>query len=128
MRVEDMNERELKLRIPPEASWHADYADSPYIFVGGLPPGMNEGDLLVMFSQYGCPLAVKLVRDRDGVSKRFAYVKYEDQRSTVLAVDNFNGVDILGYKLRVDHSRAEQDSAPVPLSVLYDDASLRDNE
>jgi RNA-binding motif protein, X-linked 2 len=32
-------------------------------------------------------------------------VKYDDQRSTVLAVDNFNGAKLLGRTLRVDHSR-----------------------
>lgn len=35
---------------------------------------------------------IHLVRDKgSGKSKGFAFVKYEDQRSTVLAVDNFNG-------------------------------------
>lgn len=34
-----------------------------------------------------------LVRDKGtGRSRGFAFLKYEDQRSTVLAVDNFNGV------------------------------------
>ena len=34
---------------------------------------------------------------------RFAFIKYEDQRSTDLAVDNFNGVKVLGRTIRVDH-------------------------
>ncbi len=35
------------------------------------------------------------MRDKgSGKSKGFAFVKYEDQRSTVLAVDNFNGVKV----------------------------------
>ena len=33
----------------------------------------------------------------------FAFVKYEDQRSTILAVDNFNGIKLLGRTLRCDH-------------------------
>jgi RNA-binding motif X-linked protein 2 len=47
-----------------------------------------------------------MVRDREtGKSKGFAFLKYDDQRSTVLAVDNFNGTSLLGRTLRVDHSR-----------------------
>jgi RNA-binding motif X-linked protein 2 len=35
------------------------------------------------------------MRDRKtGKSRGFCYVAYEDQRSTVLAVDNFNGVEV----------------------------------
>ncbi|OQR87942.1 U2 snRNP component IST3, partial [Thraustotheca clavata] len=33
----------------------------------------------------------------------FAFIKYEDHRSTVLAVDNFNGSTLLERTLRVDH-------------------------
>lgn len=36
-----------------------------------------------------------------GKAKGFAFVMYEDQRSTVLAVDNMNGVQVLGRTLRV---------------------------
>ena len=40
---------------------------------------------------------VHLVRDKgSGKSKGFAFIKYEDQRSTVLAVDNFNGIKVRG--------------------------------
>lgn len=33
----------------------------------------------------------------------FGFIKYEDQRSTILAVDNMNGTELLGKILRVDH-------------------------
>lgn len=47
-----------------------------------------------------------MARDREtGKSKGFAFIKYADQRSTVLAVDNFNGVQLLGRRLRVDHCK-----------------------
>lgn len=72
---------------------------------GGLSLSLTEGDILTIFSQYGSPVYVKLVRDKDtGKSKGFGFLKYADQRSTVLAVDNLNGTEILGRRLRVDHS------------------------
>eukprot|EP00871_Galdieria_phlegrea_P001345 jgi/Galph1/2210/GphlegSOOS_G891.1 len=86
------------------SSWHDKYADSAYIFVGNLPFELTEGDLLVVFEQYGTIVDVNLVRDQEtGKSKGFAFIGYEDQRSTILAVDNFNGANLLGRTLRVDH-------------------------
>ena len=38
-----------------------------------------------------------------GKSKGFAFLMYEDQRSTVLAVDNLNGAKVRGRTLKVDH-------------------------
>jgi RNA-binding motif X-linked protein 2 len=59
-----------------------------------------------MFSQFGEPVHVNLIRDKDtGKSKGFAFLKYEDQRSTTLAVDNLGGANILGRTIRVDHTR-----------------------
>jgi RNA-binding motif X-linked protein 2 len=49
---------------------------------------------------------VNLVRDKEtGKSKGFAFLKYEDQRSTDLAVDNLGGTKIMNRVLRVDHTR-----------------------
>lgn len=46
------------------------------------------------------------MRDKEsGKSKGFAFLKYEDQRSTDLAVDNFGGVVLMGRVLKVDHTR-----------------------
>lgn len=75
---------------------------------GGLPLDLTEGDVLTVFSQYGNPVYVKLIRDRDtGKSKGYGFLKYADQRSTVLAVDNLNGVELLGRRIRVDHTEFE---------------------
>ena len=47
---------------------------------------------------------MRLARDKvTGKFKGFAFLAYEDQRSTILAVDNFNGAEICGRTLRVDH-------------------------
>lgn len=46
------------------------------------------------------------MRDKEsGKSKGFAFLKYEDQRSTDLAVDNLGGATIMGRVLKVDHTR-----------------------
>ena len=43
-------------------------------------------------------------RDKNtGKRRGFAFLMYEDQRSTILAVDNLNGAQVLNRTLRVDH-------------------------
>ena len=65
---------------------------------------MNEGDIVIVFSEFGEIVDIRLARDREtGKSRGFAFICYEDQRSTVLAVDNFNGTEICGRVLKVDH-------------------------
>jgi RNA-binding motif X-linked protein 2 len=101
-----LNKRELENAVPPSASWHADYRDTAYIYVGGLPFDVSEGDIVTIFSQFGNPTHVNLIRDKEtGKSKGFAFLKYEDQRSCDLAVDNLGGAEVLGRVLRVDHTR-----------------------
>lgn len=105
-KIQQLSELELAEGTPVSASWHQDYKNSSYIYIGGLPEKMNEMDILIVFSQYGVPTDLKVIRDIEtGKSKRFAFLKYEDFRSTILAVDNLNGYEIAGSKLKVDHAR-----------------------
>jgi RNA-binding motif X-linked protein 2 len=105
--IERLGRREIDNAVAGSgASWHDDYKDSAYVFVGNLDFRLSEGDVVTVFSQYGEIADVNLVRDRDtGKSRGFCYIAYEDQRSTVLAVDNFNGMELLGRTIRVDHCR-----------------------
>ncbi|KAE8688701.1 RNA-binding motif protein, X-linked 2 [Hibiscus syriacus] len=90
-RLQNINAKEADLGISEEASWHAKYKDSAYVFVGGLPYDLTED--------------FNLVRDKGTVkSKGFAFLAYEDQRSAILAVDNLDGAQILGRIVRVDHA------------------------
>ena len=109
--IERMQQREGLLGVAgsESASWHSDYQGSAYIYVGNIDYGLNEGDLIQIFSQYGVVTRVDLARtppDKEnpkGKSKGFAFLCYEDERSCILAVDNFNGIAVLGRTLKVDH-------------------------
>lgn len=104
--TQQLNKRELENAIPPSASWHADYRDTAWIYIGGIPLDLSEGDVIIIFSQFGNPTHLNMIRDREtGKSKGFGFLKYEDQRSCDLAVDNLTGADVLGRMLRVDHTR-----------------------
>ncbi|EWC48096.1 hypothetical protein DRE_02675 [Drechslerella stenobrocha 248] len=103
--VRALTRAEIDAGTPDSASWHRDYAHTAYIFIGNLPFELSEGDVIAIFSQYGEPVHLHLARDRDtGRSRGFGWLKYEDQRSTNLAVDNLTGAVILGRTIRVDHA------------------------
>lgn len=117
------------LHRSPNASWHVDYRDTAYIYFGGLPYELSEGDVITIFSQYGEPVFLKLARDNEtGKSKGFGWLKYEDQRSTDLAVDNLGGATIGGRMVSVDHARykARDDEDPEEGKVGWEDIQRRE--
>ncbi|KAI0172794.1 hypothetical protein GGR52DRAFT_546121 [Hypoxylon sp. FL1284] len=122
--IQALNKREIENGVPPEASWHTDYRDTAFVNFGGLPYELSEGDIITIFSQYGEPVFLKLARDKEtGKSKGFGWLKYEDQRSTDLAVDNLGGAEIAGRLVRVDHARYKprDDEDPDDFRVGWDD-------
>ncbi|XP_065644184.1 RNA-binding motif protein, X-linked 2 isoform X2 [Hydra vulgaris] len=100
-----LNDQDLQNGIfDHNLTWHSQYKDSAFIFIGGLPYDLTEGDVLAVFSQYGEIVNINLVRDKKtGKFKGYGFLCYEDQRSTILAVDNFNGIKLGGRTIRVDH-------------------------
>lgn len=99
-----LGQLEIDAGVSGNRSWHHQYRHSAYVYVGGLKDGMTEGDVVVVFSQFGEIADCHMVRDKKtGKSKGFCFICYEDQRSTDLAVDNMNGYVLLGRTLRVDH-------------------------
>jgi len=103
--IKALNENDIKNGIfDHRHTWHSQYKDSAYIFVGGFPYELSEGDLLCVFSQYGEIVNINLVRDKKtGKSQGYAFICYEDQRSTILSVDNLNSIKLGGRTIRVDH-------------------------
>lgn len=71
-----MNDRELEMGLSgTKNSWHMQYRDSAWIFLGGLPYELTEGDLLSVFSQYGEIVHINLIRDHQtGNSKGFGFI------------------------------------------------------
>ncbi|KAK9172178.1 RNA recognition motif domain protein family protein [Cryptosporidium meleagridis] len=87
-------------------SWHDNYKNSSYIYISGLDLRLTEGDIAIVFSQWGEPVDINLIRDKKlGISKGYCFLCYEDQKSTILAVDNANDMILLGKHIKVDHVR-----------------------
>ncbi|KAK9770854.1 hypothetical protein SCAR479_12531 [Seiridium cardinale] len=130
--IQTLNKRELEAGIyDPAASWHADYRDTAFVNFGGLPYNLSEGDVLTIFSQYGEPVFLKLARDKEtGKSKGFGWLKYEDQRSCDLAVDNLGGAEISGRLIRVDHARykSRDDEDETEFRVSWEDLKRKERQ
>lgn len=68
--IKRINERELEQRLSGKASWHNEYRDSAWIYAGGFPYDLTEGDVLCVLSQWGEVEDINLCRDKDtGKSK-----------------------------------------------------------
>jgi RNA recognition motif-containing protein len=63
-----------------------------------MVPYFDQGDIIAIFSQYG------EIVDLDK-KEHFAFLCYENQKSTILAVDNLNGIKVDGRHIKVDHAR-----------------------
>jgi RNA recognition motif-containing protein len=106
--IHHLNETELTNCTPLSSSYHYNYLFSPsapIIFIAGVDPSLNEFDILTIFSQFGEIADLHLIRDRSsGKSRGFAFLEYHDKLSTILAIDNFNGIQLGSKVMRVDHA------------------------
>lgn len=103
--INELNEKELRSHTAnTPASWHHQYRKSAWVHIGGLSFKLTEGDIICAFSQYGEITQIHMPRDREtGKPRGFCFLCYEDARSAVLAVDNFNGINLAQRVIKVDH-------------------------
>ena len=79
--VQKLNERELELGISAEASWHAKYRDSAWVYVGGLATELTEGDIICVLSQWGEVEDFNYPRDKKtGKPRGWCWCKYRPRR------------------------------------------------
>lgn len=103
-KINEINQKELESGVSDLGSWHYDYKDTCYLFLGGLHPDLKESDIITIFSQYGIPTHINLIRDKETQqSKGFCYLKYQSFKSCILAIDNFNGISLYNKNIKVDH-------------------------
>lgn len=116
--------------------WHEEFDDSAYVFVGNVPPQLSEGDLIAVLSQYGTVVDLNMPRDATtGQSRSIAFAAYEDQRSTVLAVDNLHAITLLGRRIRCEHCKdyrhektKDEQNIPQKLRARLTDEQLLDKK
>lgn len=86
--------------------------DDRNIYVGSLPADMDEDELRGLFAPFGEVLSLHLIRDREtGASRGFGFVKLAPE-AVQQAVDDLDGVEVRGCRVRVNIARDK--GAPAP--------------
>lgn len=76
------------------------------LYVGNLPWGTTEQELMNLFSQYGEVSSVKIITDREtGRSRGFGFVEMESGAEDALKLD---GTELGGRNLKVNHARPKK--------------------
>ncbi|KUJ96122.1 MAG: hypothetical protein PWR24_1515 [Desulfonauticus sp.] len=76
------------------------------LYVGNLPWGTTEQELMNLFSQYGEVSSVKIITDREtGRSRGFGFVEMESGAEDALKLD---GTELEGRGLKVNHARPKK--------------------
>ncbi|EMG46913.1 hypothetical protein G210_2820, partial [Candida maltosa Xu316] len=103
--INQINQKELNSNTSYTASWHYEYRDTNYLYLGNIPFNIVEKDIIIIFSQYGIPTHINMVKDKEtGKHRGFGFLKYANFKSCILAIDNFNGIKLGDRVLRVDHT------------------------
>ncbi|KAL0224648.1 hypothetical protein RCL1_002560 [Eukaryota sp. TZLM3-RCL] len=108
--VIDLAERELKLSISGTvSSYHCQYDSSQSVVVKFLNTNyllLSPDQLETIFSQFGTILRLNAEPHSSGEVGKFApicWIKYEDPRSCILAIENMTGFELENITLLVDH-------------------------
>ncbi|KAG6821456.1 hypothetical protein H0H93_010180 [Arthromyces matolae] len=89
------------------------------VFVGGLPPYLNEEQVMELLKSFGELKAFNLVRENgNGPSKGFAFFEYADISVTDVAIQSLNGMEIGDRYLVVQ--RASVGAKPGQPDLPYD--------
>ncbi|KAJ3186164.1 U2 small nuclear RNA auxiliary factor 2 [Gaertneriomyces sp. JEL0708] len=90
------------------------------IFVGGLPPFLNDEQVMELLKSFGELRAFNLVKDgTTGMSKGFAFCEYVDPNITDIACQGLNGMELGDKKLVVQRASVGATTKPLvsPTSV-----------
>ncbi|KAK3140070.1 hypothetical protein QOZ80_5AG0395160 [Eleusine coracana subsp. coracana] len=95
------------------------------VFVGGLPRSATEGTLREVFSTCGEIVDVRIMKDQNGISKGYGFVRFSKREYANAAKRKKSGFQLQGKKLDVDLS-LDQDT--LFFGNLHKEWSLEDFE
>lgn len=76
--------------------------DETNLYIGYLPPTLEDDGLIRLFSPYGTIVNAKVVKDKvTGTSKGYGFVKYSDVKEANTAISSMNGQSIEGRTIAV---------------------------
>ena len=79
------------------------------IYIGNIAYSVDEQELGQIFSEYGEVSSAKIIMDRaTGRSKGFGFVEMPNNEEGQNAIDNLEGKEVSGRRLRVNEARPRE--------------------
>jgi RNA recognition motif-containing protein len=79
------------------------------IYVGNLTPSVTEDALRSLFSAFGAVASVRIIKDKfTGAARGFAFVEMEDNDEATRAMEQLDGAELEGQRIRVNEARPPQ--------------------
>lgn len=75
------------------------------LIINYLPPGLQEDELVSLFLAAGAIDSVRIMKNYDGRTKGYGFVKFHHEWEAKRAIEMFDGMQIRGKKLKVAFSR-----------------------
>ncbi|KAH7888109.1 hypothetical protein F5I97DRAFT_1936105 [Phlebopus sp. FC_14] len=114
---------------PPKRPSHAPIAPNPSAVLGvfGLSIRTQERDLDEEFSRFGRVEKVTIVYDqRSDRSRGFGFIKMSSVEEATRCIQELNGIELNGRRIRVDYSVTDRPHAPTPGEYMGHRRSHRD--
>ena len=71
------------------------------LFLFHLPNNMKDSELFNLFKQFGNILSTRVMTEKNGKSKGIGFVSFENPRSAAEAIEEMNGFEVRGKRLKV---------------------------
>jgi RNA recognition motif-containing protein len=78
----------------------------PRLYVGNLAHETTEAQIRAAFAPFGEPSSVKIVSDRRGRTKGFAYVQIADNAAAAAAIEGLKGTQLNGRTMDIVHDNS----------------------
>lgn len=78
------------MQVKPATQSSKDRAEERRLFVGQLSPDMNDEQVANLFAPFGQVEDVSILRDKDGVSKKAAFVRMGTRAEALNAIEGLH--------------------------------------
>jgi cold-inducible RNA-binding protein len=76
------------------------------IYVGNITPSVTEEALRSLFSAFGAVSSIRIIKDKfTGAARGFAFVEMENSDEAGRAIEQLNGAELEGQRIRVNEAR-----------------------
>lgn len=78
------------MQVKPAAQSNRDKGEERRLFVGQLSPDMTDEQVANLFAPFGIVEDVSILRDKDGVSKKAAFVRMSTRNEALAAIQGLH--------------------------------------